>query len=90
MKKLPSIYKEKIKLKNNNKEYCYIKNIDEIKNEINNLFKEPGPIYDKKVLVKTPFEEFETYLFRKRENELITTKDEIIKIEDIISIKRIS
>lgn len=90
MKILPSIYKESIKKKNNNKEYCYIKNIEEIKKEINNLFKEPGPIYNKKVLVKTLFEEFETYLFSRRENELITTKNERIKIEDIISIKRIS
>ena len=43
MNKYTNIYKNNIKDINNNKEYCYLNNINNIK--INNLFKDLSQIY---------------------------------------------
>lgn len=92
MRKLPEIYKCNIdKQINNNKEYCYLENIKEnnINQELNNLFNSLGPIYNKKVLIRTPLREIETYIYKKNNNYIITKELERINIKDIISIKRI-
>ena len=89
MNKLPSIYQDKMQKKTNNKKYCTVINKEEIKNEINNLFKGPSQRYNTKVLIKTPIKEYETIIYDKRGNDLITMQNEKISIDDIIFIKRI-
>ena len=89
MNKLPSIYQDKMKTKSNNKKYCTVINKEDILQEINNLFKDPSQRYNNKVLIKTPIKEFETTIFDKKGNDLITMQNEKISIDDIIFIKRI-
>ena len=87
MSKLPSIYKEKINIKDNNKKYCYVTNKESIKEEIKELSKS---FYKSKFYIKTKNKELETYIYEYKDNYLRTIKNEKISLDDIISIKRIS
>lgn len=93
MNKLPNIYKCNIdKQINNNKEFCYLKNIKEpiISKDLDNLFNSLGPVHSKKVLIKTNLREIETYIYKRNKDSIMTKELEIIPIKDIISLKRIS
>lgn len=104
MKKLPKIYKNNInKQINNNKNYCYI-NKDNVKENkrvdiktsstveetLSSIFKSTGYPYNIKVYIKTNNKEYYTYLV-SRTNKTITTLDnDLIKINEIIELKKIS
>ena len=82
-----SIYKKTIdKELHNNKDYCYLKNINKDNIEINNLFNDLSQIYKHKVSIKTPNKEYNTYLIGKTNEYLVTFNDEKIYLKDIISI----
>lgn len=102
MKKLPKIYKNSInKQINNNKNYCYINkdNVNEfvkektpsnIEETLSSIFKSTGYPYNIKVYIKTSNKEYNTYLV-SRTNKTITTLDnDLIKINEIIELKKIS
>lgn len=102
MKKLPKIYKNSInKQINNNKNYCYInkdnvngfvkeKTPSNIEETLSSIFKSTGYPYNIKVYIKTSNKEYNTYLV-SRTNKTITTLDnDLIKINEIIELKKIS
>ena len=95
MKVLPKLYKNENAIKDNNKRDCLVKEekIDSIINnkekELNNIFNNKGFPFDKKVLIKTTDKIYKTYLVTRTENTVVTLNDEIINIDDIISIERI-
>lgn len=102
MKKLPSIYKKSInKQINNNKNYCYLKDTSNDNTNINNtidkninstldsIFNNIGYPYNINVLIKTENMEYNTYLVTRNSNTITTLDNEIINIDDIISINRI-
>ena len=96
MKVLPKLYKNENAIKDNNKRDCLVKeeNIDSTINdnkekELNNIFNNKGFPFDKKVLIKTTDKIYKTYLVTRTENTVVTLNDEIIKVDDIISIERI-
>lgn len=85
MSKLPSIYKEEIKVKSNNKKYCYVTEKEDIESIIKDLLKNP-----RKVLIKTTEKDITTYIYDYKDNYINTIQNEKISLDDIISIKRIS
>lgn len=93
MKKLPKLYKNEIsKPLNNNKKYCYLKDEKEdrsnsIEDKLHNIFNGIGYSYNIPVRIKTKNKEYNTSLVTKTKNNLITLDNEVIKIEDIISIE---
>lgn len=96
MKVLPKLYKNENAIKDNNKRDCLVKEekIDSTINdnkekELNNIFNNKGFPFDKKVLIKTTDKIYKTYLVTRTENTVVTLNDEIINIDDIISIERI-
>ena len=95
MKVLPKLYKNENAIKDNNKRDCLVKEekIDSIINnkekELNNIFNNKGFPFDKKVLIKTTDKIYKTYLVTRTENTVVTLNDEIINVDDIISIERI-
>ena len=92
MKNLPKLYKNINDIRDNNKKNCLVKeNIinDNKEDELNNIFNTNGFPFDKKVMIKTNEKTYKTYLVSKKENTVITINDEIIDIEDIVSIERI-
>lgn len=94
MKKLPKLFKNEIdKPLNNNKKYCYLKEetseqVDKltIDEKINKIFNGLGNAYNVPVKIKTKDKVFTTSLVSKTKNNLVTLDNEVIKIEDIISI----
>lgn len=93
MNKTSNIYKCSIDREiRNNKEYCYLENIKEndINKDLDKLFNSLGPLYRKKVIIKTKLREFETYVYKRNKETIMTKELEIIPIKDIISLKRIS
>ena len=93
MNKPSNIYKCKIDREiRNNKEYCYLENTKEndINKELDKLFNSLGPLYRKKVNIKTRLRDFETYIYKRNKETIMTKELEIIPINDIISLKRIS
>ena len=96
MKVLPKLYKNENAIKDNNKRDCLVKEekIDSTINdnkekELNNIFNNKGFPFDKKVLIKTTDKIYKTYLVTRTENTVVTLNDEIINVDDIISIERI-
>ena len=96
MKVLPKLYKNENNIKDNNKRDCLVKEekIDSTINdnkerELNDIFNNRGFPFDKKVLIKTNDKTYKTYLVTRTENTVVTLNDEIINIDDIISIERI-
>ena len=93
MKKLPSIYKNNIIMKSHNNKICYVKdnNKKETTNDIlNNIFSGYHIPYHIKVQITTKNKIFNTYLTARGNNYLLTIQNELIKLSDIIDIKRIS
>ena len=91
MNKLPPIYKEEINTrKEHNQTICYVQEKDNIKEQINNLFKDISPMYLHEVLIKTPINTWKTRIQDVTEEEVITINKEKIKLKDIEMIKRIS
>lgn len=97
MKKLPKIYKQDIKKKINNNHSVYYSNTKDIKPEIltinvdeflDVLFKEPGYIFNKALLIKTKDKTYDTAIVKKSDHYLYTLSDDKIKINDIVSIER--
>lgn len=92
MKKLPKLYKNEInKNINNNKKYCYLKNEvgeekDNIAEKLRKIFNGMGYSYNIPVIIRTKDKEYNTSLISKTKNNIITLDNEVIKIEDIISL----
>lgn len=92
MNNLSDVYKTNINKEiKNNKEYCYLENKSDngINAELNKIVNSLGPLREKKVLIKTKLREFETYIYKRRKDYIITKELEMIKLKDIISITRI-
>ena len=83
----PSIFKnEKTKPIDHNKKSTYIKNINtNIEEILNEIFKTNLP-FNIKVHIKTINKELETYLVSRTLDTITTLHDEIINMEEIISI----
>lgn len=93
MKKLPSIYKNNNIMKSHNNKIYYVKdnNKKETTNDIlNNIFSGYHIPYHIKVQITTKSKVFNTYLTARGNNYLLTIQNELIKLSDIIDIKRIS
>jgi len=96
MKKLPEIYKNQINKKiNNNKNYCYLKEDRHENNAIKNttieekltfIFNGMGYSYNIPVTITTKDKVYKTSLVTKTKNNLITLDNDVIKINDIISL----
>ena len=95
MKVLPKLYKNENNIKDNNKRNCLVKEKNNENNEINtekelnDIFNTRGFPFDKKVFIKTINKTYKTYLVTRTENTVVTLNDEVINIEDIISIEKI-
>lgn len=100
MKKLPKIYKnEEIKPKNNNKLIYRFKNSEEniqtlqenlpktLMETLDEIFSGIGYSYNTLVLIKTPSKTYETTLIAKTKSHLITIDNELIPLQDIISLQ---
>ena len=83
----PSIFKNKeISPIDHNKKSTYIKNINmNIEEVLNEIFKNTLP-FNIKVYIKTINNELKTYLVSRTNTTITTLHDEIIPIDEIISI----
>ncbi len=99
MAKLPKVFHNDINKKfTNNKSYIYAENgkIDNSKNQtkndvielINSLFNEKGFIFNKPLLIKTKEKTYDTAIIKKDHNNIYTLTEDVISIDDIISIER--
>lgn len=98
MKKLPKVYQHEFNKKiNNNKEVCFLREepgkiiepSTTINETITEIFSGIGYSYNIPVIIKTTNKVYETNLISKTKNNLITLDNEVIPIEEIISIKKI-
>ena len=99
IKKLPKLYKNnKINIKSNNKNICYIErketipknNNSNIRETINKIFNGIGRPYNVKVYLQTKDLSKETSLLAKNSEFIITIDNEKIPIDSIIKIERLS
>ncbi len=91
MNKLPKIFHNKINNDiSNNREYVVAVKNDEKRNIdfINSLFSEEGFIFNKPLIIKTNNYIFDTAIVKKDNNYIYTLTDDIIDINDIVSIER--
>ena len=97
MKKLPEVYKQDIikKITNNDTVYYCKTNSNILKDErinikefINNLFKERGYIFNKGLIIKTNDKVYDTAIIKKINNSILTLSEDLIDIDSIISIER--
>lgn len=93
MKTLPNLFKnENMTYKDNNRKNCVVKeNIrdNNVLEVINNIFNSKGYPFDKKVIIKTKDKTYKTYLVTLYDDRVITLNDDVIKMDDIVSIERI-
>lgn len=89
MKKLPKIFKKNITPISHNKEYCYVLEKRPVKEELDELFNSLGPIYRKKVIIKTKDREIETYILKRYNGIVKTINNDIFKESEIESVTRI-
>lgn len=84
----PSIFKNKeINPIDHNKKSTHVKEINtNVEEVLNEIFKSNLP-FNTKVHIKTIDNELNTYLVSRTKDTITTLHDEIIKIEDIISIE---
>lgn len=96
MKKLPKIYQNKID-KNifNNKEKCYVEtnkhigeSADEMDISLDEVFSGLGYSYNIPLIIKTKEKEYKTSLIAKTKKNIVTIDNEVIPINEIISIKK--
>lgn len=82
-----SIFKNKsINPIDHNKKSTHVKEVNtDIKEELNEIFKNKYP-FNIKVHIKTNNKEFNTYLVSRTQSTITTLNDEIINIDEIISI----
>ena len=99
IKKLPKLYKNnKINIKSNNKNICYIErketipknNNSNIRETINEIFNGIGHPYNVKIYLQTKDLSKETSLLAKNSEFIITIDNEKIPIDSIIKIERLS
>lgn len=102
MKEIPKVFHNKInkKINNNNKIYYSTKNsnIDEkinnkqqdIRKELRNIFNSSNYIYKASVEIKTKEQTYKTKIIGRNKNYVITIDNQVILIDNIISIKKIS
>lgn len=97
MKNLPKIYKQKINKKFTNNSTVYYSTtqsqekepeIEDISKFLDDLLKEDGYIFNKPLTIKTKDKTYNTAIVQKKEDKIYTLSDEIIRIKDIISIKK--
>lgn len=102
MKKLPKIYQNEVKKNFNNNEKVYyseknrrnssnsvkVKSKNQIIDELNSLKKESGFIFNKPLIITTKDKTYDTAIVKMNNIEILTLNEDIIKIEDIISIER--
>lgn len=99
MAKLPKIYRKDInKNFSNNREYIYasksdnssydFKKKDNVMEMINSLFNETGFIFNKPILIRTKDKVYDTAIIKKDLTSIYTLTEDVIKIEDILSIER--
>ena len=90
MKKLPSIYQNEINKKiKNNKEVSYIKeNKEIIIDTINAVFNGISYAYDIPLIIMTKDKTYDTSLVSKTNTIVTTLHNDIIPIDEIISIER--
>ena len=93
MKKLPSLFKNtNSNLNNHNKDYCYVnkaeyKEINNVRGEIIKLINKPN-IFQIPLIIKTKDKTIITRIIKADNNSLLTINNEIININDIISIEK--
>lgn len=95
MTKLPKIFHNDFtKNITNNKVYSYASNntlkIDKQKiiNFIDELYNEDGFIFNKPIIIKTNKKIYNTAIIKREDNYIYTLTDDIININDILSIER--
>lgn len=86
MNKYSNMYKNSVCI-NNNKEYCYMNNIDNNITNVDEFFKNINRIYKYKYFIKTKEKEYSTFLIGKTDNYLVTFDEEKIPINKIINIE---
>jgi len=90
---------------NNNKNYCYLEkkdkqedrilsntsnnSIEDIEDTLKSIFKQTGYPYNINVLIKTNSKEYNTYLVSKTDYSITTIDNEVINLDEIISLTRI-
>jgi hypothetical protein len=93
MKKLPELYKNKISLPSNNKKYCYVEennyvdNNKKIEDKIKLILNNPNYLNNIPVLIKTKNKEYTTSIVSRVNNNLLTLSNEVIPVNDIVSIE---
>lgn len=92
LKKLPELYKNDITKKiTNNKNYCYLNNVEEVKyspkEQLEKIFSGVGYSYNVPVIIKTKDEELKTSIATRTKNYIVTLENKIIKINDIEKIE---
>lgn len=97
MKKLPKIYKQDIKKRITNNNTVYYSKTTPLKKEplninveefLDGLFKEPGYLFNKALIIKTKTKTYDTAIVKKSDNYIYTLSEDKIKISDINSIER--
>ena len=93
MKKLPNIFQNEFNRNiKNNKEIAYVKeeknDIDEINNIINLLFNGTTYAYNIPIIIKTNNATYNTSLISRTKTTIMTLDNNIIPINEIISIER--
>lgn len=88
MSKISNMYKNnQSKFITNNKEYCYLENIKDIRKKFDEIFVDKSKMYKYKVLIQTKNNQYKTYLIGKTDEYFVTVNDEKININDILSIE---
>ncbi|MBR2828067.1 MAG: hypothetical protein IKE70_02395 [Bacilli bacterium] len=89
MKKLPNLYKNlSINTKTHNKDYCYLEDNQEENNKEIIEFIKNSNIYQIPLIITTKDNTFVTRIIKIENDNLITLKNEKIRIEDIIKIEK--
>ena len=88
----PKLFKnENIRTTNTNKESCLLQNItdntNDIDKELDIIFNSFNSIYNTRVIIVTKDKTYDTYLLSRTKNNIMTIKNEIIPIKDIINLK---
>lgn len=100
MKKLPKIYQNEIdksiknnktvyRFKNEDSNYESIQNKNTVANTLDEIFNGIGYSYNIPVIIKTNAKTYETTLVAKTANNIVTIDNEIIPINEIISLKKL-
>lgn len=88
----PKLFKNSnLNIKNNNKEYCLLENINSnksnVEEQLDKVFNSFNNIYNTKLLIKTNSKTYNTYLLSRTSNNIMTINREIIPISEIVEIQ---